>query len=114
MAELPSLRVAKLGKPALWFVGEALSVLKIVPIPPVKQCLRHISHGMVDRTPDEIVVLLVDIVVECQHAVAERKERLLLSFEASGELLQPPTHSMGKLLQRCPRHVGQYRSHLAP
>ena len=64
MPELGNPRVTELGKHAPWFVSQTSLVLKVASIPPVKQPLRHMSHGMVDRTADEIVVLLFDLVVE--------------------------------------------------
>ena len=38
MTELRNLRVAELGEPAFWLVGETLAVFEIVSVPPVKQC----------------------------------------------------------------------------
>ena len=65
------------------FVSQTSLVLKVASVPPVKQTLRHMSHGMVDRTADDIVVLLFGLVVERQHAIAQREKGRFLSFEGS-------------------------------
>ncbi|MNL36778.1 hypothetical protein D3C87_1588850 [compost metagenome] len=81
MSELGDLRIAKLREDGFDELRQPLPVVWLLSIPPIQQCLRHMTDRMIDSAEDRIVSVAIVLEVQTQNALSKHQEVIIMTPE---------------------------------